>query len=196
MTVEVRRLDRGEAEACFDALAGLRIAVFRAYPYLYDGDAAYERRYLQTYLDSPGAVIVGAFDGNRLVGAATASPLADHFEAFAAPFLKAGLSPGDHFYFGESVLLPAYRGRGVGVRFFEARETAAREQRFPACVFSAVVRPPDHPMRPPDHVPLDNFWRNRGYQRVEGLRTHFSWRDIGDAGETAKPMEYWRKILP
>ena len=195
MTVEVRRLAADEVERALDELARLRITVFRAFPYLYDGDPAYERRYLQTYLKSPGAVVIGAFDGGRLVGAATASPLADHFSEFAEPFAKAGLSPERYFYFGESVLMPDYRGRGIGVRFFDEREKAARAQGFGACVFSAVVRPAGHPMRPAGYTPLDAFWKKRGYARIEGLTTHFSWRDTGEPAETAKPMEYWQKTL-
>jgi hypothetical protein len=34
-------------------LAQLRITVFREFPYLYDGDLAYEQNYLRTYLDCP-----------------------------------------------------------------------------------------------------------------------------------------------
>ena len=126
--MEVRRLTPKEAGDAFDDLARLRITVFRAFPYLYDGDIAYERNYLRTYMHSPGAVIIGAFDGPRMVGAATASPLGDHFAAFARPFAAAGLEPGSIFYFGESVLLPDYRGTGIGVRFILEREHAAREQ--------------------------------------------------------------------
>lgn len=193
--VEVRRLARAEAEAAFDDLARLRIEVFRDFPYLYDGDLDYERRYLATYTRSPGAVVIGALDGGRLVGAATASPLADHFDAFAAPFAAHGLDPAAFFYFGESVLETGWRGRGVGVRFFEEREAAAREQGFAACVFSAVVRPADHPARPAGYRPLDGFWSRRGYARIDGLTTGFSWRDLGETGETVKPMEYWSKPL-
>ncbi|MCE4506958.1 GNAT family N-acetyltransferase, partial [Xanthomonas hortorum pv. vitians] len=36
-----------------DAVAQLRIAVFRAWPYLYEGDADYERGYLAAYAASP-----------------------------------------------------------------------------------------------------------------------------------------------
>ena len=57
--------------------------MFRDWPYLYDGDVAYERRYLETYRTSPGAVLVGAFEGDRLVGAATGTPLAEHADEFA-----------------------------------------------------------------------------------------------------------------
>lgn len=193
--IEVRRLSRQEAEAAFDDLARLRIEVFRDFPYLYEGDVDYERRYLATYMASPGAVIVGAFDGTELVGAATASPLADHFGEFAQPFAARGLDPAEFFYFGESVLRKRYRGRGVGVRFFKEREKAAREAGFARCVFCAVVRPADHPARPADYTPLDAFWAKRGYGRIEGLVTGFSWRDVGEAEETVKPMEFWEKRL-
>ncbi|WP_337180212.1 GNAT family N-acetyltransferase [Sphingopyxis granuli] len=193
--VDVRRLSRRETEAAFDDLARLRIEVFRDFPYLYEGDFDYERRYLATYMASPGAVVIGAFDGATLVSAATASPLSDHFEEFAGPFAARGLDPADFFYFGESVLRQAYRGRGVGVRFFEEREKAAREAGFSRCVFSSVVRPTDHPARPAGYAPLDAFWTKRGYARIEGLATGFSWRDVGEAHETVKPMEFWQKTL-
>ena len=53
---------RGAAlEAALDDVARLRIAVFRDWPYLYDGSLEYEREYLTTYRDSPGALLVGAF---------------------------------------------------------------------------------------------------------------------------------------
>ncbi len=58
-------------------LAQLRIRVFRDFPYLYEGDLDYERRYLETYTRSPGSVIVLVFDGNDIVGASTGLPLSD-----------------------------------------------------------------------------------------------------------------------
>jgi len=88
-----------------DAVAALRIAVFRDWPYLYDGDAAYEAKYLATYARSPRSLFVLAFDGGRVVGASTAIPLADETDAFRAPFLERGIEPERVYYFGESVLL-------------------------------------------------------------------------------------------
>jgi GNAT superfamily N-acetyltransferase len=94
------------------------------------------------------------------------------------------------------VLLPAYRGRGLGVRFFEERERYALELgRFTHAAFCAVERPDGHPSRPPDYVPLDAFWRRRGYTRHPELVTTYSWRDVGEAQETAKPMVFWLKAL-
>ena len=39
-------------------LARLRIAVFRDFPYLYDGTLAYEERYISTYLECPESLFV------------------------------------------------------------------------------------------------------------------------------------------
>ena len=41
-----------------DAVAALRIAVFRDWPYLYEGDVGYEREYLAAYTRSADSVVV------------------------------------------------------------------------------------------------------------------------------------------
>lgn len=68
--VEVRSLTGAALDAALDDVARLRIAVFRDWPYLYDGSLDYERRYLESYRASDTAVVVGAFDGAQLIGAA------------------------------------------------------------------------------------------------------------------------------
>lgn len=105
-----------------DDLAQLRIRVFRDWPYLYDGTLAYERAYLSDYATTDASVIVAAFDDTRLVGAATGMPLADHAEEFGAALAGLEVPSAGIFYCAESVLLPEYRGQGLGHRFFEGRE--------------------------------------------------------------------------
>ncbi|MGY6633068.1 MAG: GNAT family N-acetyltransferase [Alkalilacustris sp.] len=195
MTLDVRPLTGPALEAALDDVARLRITVFRAFPYLYDGDAAYERRYLEPYRSSADAIVVGAFDGDRLVGAATGAPLEDHADDFAAAFEGTGIALSDVFYCAESVLLPAYRGRGVGHRFFDLREAQARALGRRHAAFCAVLRPQDHPDRPTDHRPLDGFWRKRGYAPLPGVVAQFAWRDIGSAAETRKPLQVWIRDL-
>jgi GNAT superfamily N-acetyltransferase len=186
---------RGEALAsALPALAGLRIAVFRDWPYLYDGDEVYERDYLRTYADSPGALVVGAFDGERLVGAATAAPMEDHAAELAAPFAARGHRLGDILYCGESVLLPAYRGRGVGHAFFEVREAHGRALGRRLSCFCAVVRDPADPRRPEGYRPLDGFWRGRGYAPLDGVVARFRWNEIG-RGDLPHPMQFWARPL-
>jgi len=165
---DVRVLSGAALGAALDDVARLRIAVFRSYPYLYDGDLEYERRYLQTYLDSPRAIVVGAFDGARLVGASTGAPLEDHADDFAAAFSGQGLALSDIFYCAESVLLPDYRDHGVGHAFFDRREAHARALGRHLSVFCSVRRRDDHPLKPPGYAPLDRFWRARGYTPLPG----------------------------
>lgn len=178
-----------------EALAALRITVFRDFPYLYDGDKAYEATYLQTYVRSPASVVVAVRDGDTVVGAATALPLRDETEDVIAPFRTAGLNLDEIFYFGESVLLSAYRGRGLGHRFFDGREAQARKHGAKFAYFCAVVRPSDHPHRPPGYRRLDDFWRARGYAPVPDLVSQFTWRDLDEAKASTKSMTYWRRAL-
>ena len=195
MALEIKSFSGNDARHFFDDLARLRIEVFRAFPYLYDGDPDYERRYLATYARSPGAVFVIATDEGRVVGASTAMPMAGETEEVKAPFIATRRDPADYLYFGESVLQPAYRGRGIGVAFFEAREAHAKQLGLAHCTFCAVHRPGDHPRRPDDYVPLDRFWQNRGYVAHPELATTFTWRDLDDRTESPKPLTFWIKTL-
>jgi GNAT superfamily N-acetyltransferase len=183
-----------EVTTSLPAVAALRIAVFREYPYLYDGTLAYEEEYLAGYAASPQSLVVIARDGETVVGAATAMPLALNEEA-AVPLVAAGYDPESVYYFGESVLLPAYRGRGIGHQFFDHREAAARRFGFSLAAFCAVVRPDDHPARPAGYAPHDGFWTKRGFTRRPELVAQFSWRDVGEIEETAKPLVFWTKAL-
>ncbi len=172
-------------------LARLRITVFAEWPYLYDGDLAYEEDYLREFAEAQHAVLVLARDGEFVVGAATASPMMAQKPEFRAPFEERGLDCASLFYFGESVLLASYRGQGIGHAFFDHREAQARACGAKAACFAAVVRPDDHPDRPADYVPLDAFWRKRGYAPVEGFITELPWKDHREVEESPKPMRYW-----
>lgn len=193
--IRVERLDGNDLLDALDDVARLRIEVFRDWPYLYDGDAAYERAYLQTYRDSANAILVAAFDGGRIVGASTGTPMEEHADDFGAAFGGQGIALTDIFYCAESVLLPAYRGQGIGHAFFDAREAHARALGRRYSAFCGVVRPASHPLKPSDYAPLDPFWRKRGYTPVEGAVAHFRWKDIDQERETDHPLQFWMRPL-
>ncbi len=193
--IEIRALTGAALEAALDDVARLRIAVFREWPYIYDGALDYERRYLEAYRHSPGALVVGAFDGAKLIGAATATPMADHAAEFAAPIRKIGLLVAQIFYGAESVLLPEYRGHGIGHRFFDLREDHARAHGFTHLAFCSVIRPMDHPLRPKDPRSNDAFWRKRGYAPLPGVVAEFKWRDLNETAESTKPLQFWMRAL-
>ncbi|WIV50294.1 GNAT family N-acetyltransferase [Marivivens sp. LCG002] len=195
MTLDFRRLTGEALEASLEDVARLRMTVFAEWPYLYAGTFDYEHRYLQSYRDNAGAVLVGAFDGTRLVGAATGTPMEDHASDFAEPFKSVGIPLEHIFYCAESVLLPEYRGQGAGHRFFDHREAKARELGRKYSAFCAVIRPHDHPARPSGYRPLDGFWRKRGYEMLDGAVARFKWTDHGHAEQTEKPLQFWIKKL-
>ncbi|MBD2752129.1 GNAT family N-acetyltransferase [Spirosoma validum] len=190
------RLTGRAFQTVFDDLAALRIAVFYDFPYLYEGTVAYEKNYLETYARSERSFLFAAYDGDRMIGATTALPLRDETDEVRYPFEQRGYDLDTIFYFGESILLPDYRGMGLGHTFFDEREAHARQfgQYTTAC-FCAVQRPDTHPLRPEGYKPLDAFWIKRGYQQDTRLKSAFTWLDRTEAVETAKPMIYWTRQL-
>ncbi len=176
-------------------LARLRIEVFRAFPYLYDGDLAYEARYVAQYARAPSALFVLAFDGDRVVGASTAMAMADAGPEYSAPLVRAPFTVDETLYYGESVLDRAYRGRGVGRRFFAEREAHALRLGLSVGAFCAVERPDDHPRRPADHAPLDGMWRALGYTHHPDVRMTYTWKDLDEDAASPKTLSFWLKRL-
>ena len=194
--MDIRTVSGEALVAAIPALARLRMTVFRDYPYLYDGSEAYEEEYLRTYAASGAAMAVLALDDNVIVGASTGIPMAHETAAFREPFMQLGLDPAHIFYCGESVLLPAYRGRGVYRAFFAGREAWARALGgFTQICFCAVERPANHPLRPRDYVPLDAAWRHFGYAPEPELQMQLAWKDIDQPASTPHPMRFWFKAL-
>ncbi|WP_375447659.1 GNAT family N-acetyltransferase [uncultured Fibrella sp.] len=185
-----------EIRAAFDGLAQLRIAVFREFPYLYEGSLDYEKTYLNTYAESARAMLFAVYDGDRMVGGTTCLPLPDETAEVRAPFIRQGYDLSTVFYFGESLLLPAYRGHGLGHRFFDEREAHVRTfETYLTTTFCAVQRPLDHPLRPAQYRPLDAFWQQRGYHLDPALQTTFNWPDLGETDDSAKVMQFWTRKL-
>lgn len=194
--LKYHRLTGEEARQYADALAALRLKVFWDFPYLYEGSAEYEKKYLETYFKAKHSFVFLVEDLGKIVGATTGIWANEEEESFRQPFEDAGLNPETVFYFGESVLLPEYRGRGIGKKFFEERETYARSLPFIKYLsFCAVVRPDSHPMRPEGYSPLDSFWHSQGFEKVPGLVTTYEWKDRDDDKQTKKPMQYWKKEI-
>ncbi|WP_455211597.1 GNAT family N-acetyltransferase [Kaarinaea lacus] len=194
--ITIRPFTGSDVEYYIPEVARLRIEVFREYPYLYDGDMGYEANYLRTYSESRDSVIVIAFAGDQVVGASTAVPLRYEMEEIKRPFLEHNIDPQDVFYLGESVLLPNYRGRGIGVRFFQEREAhASLIGNFHWSAFCTIERPCDHPRRPGDYITLDEFWKRRGYIKRPEFRTTLSWKDLDESSPTPKSMVFWMKQL-
>jgi hypothetical protein len=194
--IAIKHLSGKAVEPWIPDLARLRITVFRDFPYLYDGTTQYEENYLQTYTRSPDSIVVLALDGEQVIGASTGLPMQDETPEFQQPFVDHGYDPAKVFYCAESVLLKAYRGRGVYKQFFTGRESHARQLgRFECLGFCCVQRPLDHPLRPADYVPLDAVWAKFGYVKHPELHASYHWKDVDQAEESAHDMVFWLKPI-
>ncbi|WP_343604194.1 GNAT family N-acetyltransferase [Fluviicola sp.] len=189
----IYKLANGEEISSFiPQLGQLRMSVFYDFPYLYEGNLEYEQHYLQIYTRNPLSIAFGVFDGDRLIGATTGMPLTAEDEAIQKPFKERRLNLDEIFYFGESILLPEYRGMGLGHQFFDVREEHALKNGFRTTTFCSVVRPEDHPLKPQDHRPNDVFWTKRGYVKQDFSCT-MSWLDRNETEETEKELIFWQK---
>ncbi|TRD22617.1 GNAT family N-acetyltransferase [Palleronia caenipelagi] len=194
MTPRCETLTGAAISSAIEDLARLRTEVFRDWPYLYDGDPANESKYLRSYRNTPNAILIAAMDGDRVVGCATGMPLSHHQDARDLPLTDLGLRLEDVFYCAESVLLPEYRGRGLGHVFFDRREAHAKALGFKTALFCAVERPDSHPARPQNARSLAPFWKGRGYTpRDAFVRMH--WTDLGDNGPSKKQLRVWTHDL-
>lgn len=180
-------------EPYLDGLGVLRIAVFREYPYLYDGSLDYEREYLKCYVNCERSMVALVLDDGKVVGATTCMPMAEEGPEFQEPFVRRGDDLASICYFGESILLPAYRGRGLGKEFFKRREAHAQKLGSTITTFCAVDRAADHPRRPKEYAPLDAFWAAQGYTKQPELQCTFVWKEIDETSESPKTLTFWTK---
>lgn len=206
MALLVKAVSKEYAHQHLQQICQLRIKVFRDFPYIYEGSIDYEVKYLHRYFEAPNACFIMAIDTEKkfklnadlsqdfVIGVATCLPLKEEDMFVQKPFIENGFNIDQIFYFGESVLLPEYRGQGLGHLFFNEREAQAKAwPNLKYTTFCAVQRSTEHPLMPKNYVPLDSFWKKRGYQKNDKLVGEFSWQDLGENEETLKKMTYWLK---
>ena len=196
MSLTIQEFSGESLQTHLDGLGALRITVFRDWPYLYDGSLEYERDYLKCYLRCERSFVALVFDGHRIVGATTAMPMSEEGPEFQAPFVNAGYNLADICYFGESILLPEYRGRGLGKEFFARREAHANHLGARYTTFCAVNRRSDDPRKPADYRALDDLWTKQGYAKQPQLEAQFVWKEIGEEAESPKTLTFWLKEWP
>lgn len=193
--ITIRTLTGPAIAQGYAAFQDLHVQVFREWPYLYAGRTG-GTPYISRYAAYPRAALFLAMAGGQPIGAATCLPLTDESANVQAPFIERCLSLERFFYFGEGIILQAWRGRGLGVRFFQLRESHAR-----ACstadytTFCSVRRPVDHPLRPAGATANDAFWRRRGYVPWPSVACTMTWPDLGEMASVPHTLDFWIKSI-
>ena len=177
-----------------EAIAQLRIDIFKEYPYLYDGNLEYEIRYLKKFMDTPDSMIVILNNSAHIVGAITGLPLKYEDDIIKEPWLKQHKPLDKVYYFSEILIYSDYRGKGLGRELFEAAEATARDFSVYDCFsLATVIRADNHPSKPADYKALDNFWIHHGYHKDETLIFQIPWKEIDKADISSKPLLFWIK---
>ena len=193
---EITVLRGNEILPFIPAIAQLRIDVFREYPYLYEGDLAYEERYLKMYSLSEHAMIVLAKEGDQVIGAITGVPIVESMDEIKELFLEKKLTTAGVYYLGEIVLLKPYRKKKIGFAMYEEFEKTVRKMgSYHQIALCEIDRSSTDPKRPREYTSLDDFWTKQGYVKHPSLITHFSYLEIGNSEETLHPMVFWTKNL-
>jgi hypothetical protein len=126
--ITVQPLTGDALRAAIPDLARLRCEVFAQWPYLYEGDPSYESDYLRDFAVAPGAVLIAAKDGERIVGIATASPMSGQKPDYQAKFTEQGSMSRHFITSARACCCPIIAGRGSAMPSL----TTARSR--PACM--------------------------------------------------------------
>ena len=195
--IHVRAFTGSGLKPYLHSIAKLRMEVFKDYPYFENPDLNQELQYLRKISSSKESIAVLIFDNTTLVGVSLGSPLEIEDPALHRPFKERNLNSAAYFYFGDSALLKGYRGRGIGHHFFDQREGhVTKLKRYKHICFCSVLRPEDDERIPSDYLPLDDFWKKRGYVKHPEMLALLSWKDIGRNKPSVKPLVFWIKNLP
>lgn len=176
-------------------LAELRIQIFKDWPYLYLGSLDYEQKYLSRYARAEKSFITMAFDHDQLIGATSCIWLPQESDPeIKKAFTDRDLDLNKIVYFGESILFSQYRGLGIGSQFMQDRENFAQDVCHADYVaFCSVVRPVDHPLKPDNYQPLDNFWSKRGFKKQDDMFCKMKWPDMNESIDSEKVLQFWMK---
>lgn len=183
-----------EAISHFNEMATLRIEIFKDYPYLYQGTMEYETTYIHRYFKTNNSFVLIVKDADMVVGMTTCILANEEEPILNQVFEKFNYNTKEILYLGESLLLPSYRGQGLGKLFFEEREKFGQSCGINKFAFCSVIRQEDHPLKPKNYRNLSTFWLSQGYQPQAGMTTELSWIDINQTVETQKTMQYWMKF--
>jgi GNAT superfamily N-acetyltransferase len=181
-------------------VATARIEGFRDYPYLYQGNLNYEKKYLSGYCQEPNALLICVYDNQYLAAVATSIPLDSPSDIVAgAPklFRTFGEDPQEYYYFAEIIVRPEYRGAGIAKEIYKLRMHHAASLGLRGLCLAAVERSFDHPLRPKDYKLSQPVWQREGFIKTD-MTFVYTWPTIqtdGTVSDQENIMRFWTKKL-
>ncbi len=191
-TLDIQLLRSLSIRKYIPSIAKLRLKIFKDHPLFYKGNLDTEIQYLEHFALSKEAVMVAVFEDHELIGVSSGIPLSETTPQLQKPFIEEGLPLAEYFSFGESMILPPYRGRGIGHHFFDLREEHVRHlKRYSHICFSDFSQFTETK----DYFSLEGFWKKRGYVKHPSLKCHTYWEEPSIQETTPPPFAIWIKDL-
>lgn len=170
------------------------LGYYREWPYLYQQldpleDVGYVNRQYAQHADSIACI---ATHGETVVGVAMGQPLKRCHLAFPQEERR-----DDIFYWGELVVLPEFRRKGIAKQIYAKMGNAVIQSgKYRAICFASLDRPPDYRLNNlKTDRSLDNLWKRLGFEKRDDLRVEGRWVVLGDTEESVHPMYFWWKEL-
>lgn len=176
----------------------LSLAIYREYPYLYEGTEEEYMPFIEHYAKSELGMACILFDDEKPVGVAIGMPMDTMRKKYQEPLLskypEANIN--SFFYLGEFLILKEYRGKGFGKQIYvELEQSIKKEKLFKTICFCKIDEFELHPLKPDNYKSLDEFWRKLGFEQVEDLSTSVAWRNINELEDSPHKMVYWIKTM-
>jgi GNAT superfamily N-acetyltransferase len=200
MNITIEIFTGNDSEPYIETVSKLRIEAFKEYPYLYMGELDYERQYMRGYTKDDRAMIAIATCDGKLAGISTGIPLTSDSEIVSEAkiiFLNENIDIEDYYYYGELIILPEFKGKGILTKLLSAQDELIRSWGYKHACGLTVVREDNHPLKPAGYKSPYKIGERLGYKRTN-IRTQFDWPTIQSDGRVKNEkniLEFWIKDL-
>ena len=178
-----------------EAVADVGLAVFREYPYFFEGTVSEYLDYLLMGANSKHSLFVIAEQDNQVIGVIWGVPVVDYTLDMIHMFSTHGIEPSKLFYLSGLTVLRDYRGRDVGYILYRKFENEVKKQGiYPLLTYCEVIQSSDR-ASPIDYVGLDSYASRIGFVKHPELMCYWSWREVDSLQIKEHPMVFWIKNL-
>lgn len=177
-------------------LTKLRLAIYQEYPYLYEGNSAFEESYLSLFANSNESMLIIAKDNHQIIGAISGLPLDMAQKEIREVFIQSEIEIKDYYALCDVIVLKQYRSKGVGsILCEEFLKQLQKKKRYKKLVLWQIVKAPDDPKRPKSYFSPDGFWQKLGFIKNPGLMCFLKWIEISETKESSHRFEFWLRDL-
>jgi len=200
MTITIEILIGKNASEYIEYVSHLRINIFKEYPYLYQGDLEYEKKYVADYtLHNQAMIAIAKIDG-LIAGISTGIPVISDSKIaqdVKEIFTKQKTEAEKYYYYGEIMILPEFRGKGLATKLYSAQDKIIKEWGFEHACILTVIRENDHPLKPKCYNSPNSLWKHLGFFQT-GYKTNLHWQTIqsdGNSNDASNTLELWSKKI-